>query len=386
MTRRVVQTVLPTVLDRAFPPQMVGELAKAVEQSGVVDFALVFDQLCGFYPPQLWRPEFTPLATVSRDNDSFCDAFILAAFAAAAAPNLGVMVTHDAIRKGAAELTQSMLTLAGITERPAVLLLGAGEVKQSRPFGYRRVEGLDRLEDSLQLFHRLLECDAPFDFDGNLTNFRDAYIGTVRPRKPEVWVLGAGPRLLEMGARHSNGWFTVEPFAGHTPEEFEIEVKRIKSMVENQGRDPEDFNIGVTITLACHDDEQIIEEALANPLLKYIAGIWGRFDQRQWKREGVAALFPPNWHYALKYVPMELTLAEVQRVVDGATPEMVRKSFFVGSPATVAAHCQDYVDAGATHIVLYDMVGVTRPVEEAFAGLSRLIEICRLLKGADVVS
>lgn len=380
MTRVPVQTVLPTVVDRTFPPQMVGTLAQLAEQSEVVDFALTYDQLVGFYPPQLWRPEFTPLAEVIRDNDSYADAFVLAALAVAAAPRLGIMVTHDAIRRGPAELTQTMLTLAGMTEAPAILLLGAGEVKQARPFGYRRSEGLDRLDDALNLWHRLLDCDGPFDFDGKLTRFRNAFIGTVRPRRPKVWILGAGPRLLDLGARHADGWFTVQPFAGHRPEEFALEVKQLKAQVERAGRDPDSFDICVALTTICHDDDQVVEATLGNPLVKYLAAIWGRFDQRAWARDGEEALFPPEWHYALRYIPMDLTQGDVDRIVAGVTPGMARKSFYVGGPEQVTADCRDFVEAGATHIVVYDLVAVTQTVNEALTGVTRILDIYRRLK------
>jgi len=380
------KTALPIYLDRTFPASMVSDIARMLEQSGVVDFGVSCDQLNGFFPRQLWKPEITPMAALMQDNDSFADAFILAALATAATERLGVLITHDAIRKGPAELVQTMLTVAGLTEAESILLLGAGEVKQTRPYGYDRSNGLDRLEDTLALWNRLLDCDGPFDFQGKTITFKDAYIGTTRPHRPKIWVLGAGRRLLSMGARHADGWFTAEPFAGHTPEEFADEVRSIRQLVEQAGRDPDKFDFGIGMSFVCHEDPSVIETVLQNPLIRHLAGVWGRFDQRKWAREGVTALFPPDWHYALRYVPTELSDAEVERVLNGVTPDMVRKSYFTGDPASIAHQCNEYVDAGATHIALYNLCDIIGSPEQMFDGVNRSLSICRMLKETASVS
>jgi phthiodiolone/phenolphthiodiolone dimycocerosates ketoreductase len=46
-----------------------------------------------------------------------------------------------------------MLTLQSMTERQATIMIGAGEAKQVTPYGWKRAEGLARLEDQLKTFH-----------------------------------------------------------------------------------------------------------------------------------------------------------------------------------------------------------------------------------------
>jgi phthiodiolone/phenolphthiodiolone dimycocerosates ketoreductase len=49
---------------------------------------------------------------------------------------------YDASRRDAPELAQTMLTLAASTAGPALLSLGAGEVRNINPFGRERSPGL----------------------------------------------------------------------------------------------------------------------------------------------------------------------------------------------------------------------------------------------------
>src|SRR5271167_2439665 len=136
MSHRIARTAVPVTIDRNFPAPMFGEAVKALKASGVVDDVQLWDQLTSWWPPLLWTPENSPMANVMPDVDSFPDVFAYAAYAAAVAPGLGAAISTDGIRHGPAELMQTMLTLANITEGESIFMLGAGEVKQARPFGW----------------------------------------------------------------------------------------------------------------------------------------------------------------------------------------------------------------------------------------------------------
>lgn len=236
MTSRTVQTALPFTSGRTIPPQTAGEFARALDASGVVDDFQSVDQLVSWTTRQLWKPANTPLATATADPDSFADAFLLAAYASAAARRLGLAVSTDAIRRGPAELMQTMLTLASATDGRVALTLGAGELKQAKPFGYKRSEGLKRLEDQLRISRRLLDCDEPFDIDGNHWTYPRAWIGAGRLGTPEIWTMGGGPKPAELSAQYADGWSTAIPNAFFTPEAFGTEVKRIRAGVTRQCR------------------------------------------------------------------------------------------------------------------------------------------------------
>jgi phthiodiolone/phenolphthiodiolone dimycocerosates ketoreductase len=375
-----VKTALPFQLDRSFPPSSASPFAQAIEASGVVDDFQAWDQLTSWWPKVLWKPENAPAATVMKDWDSYADAFILAAFAAAGTPKLGLAVSTDAIRRGPAELLQSMLTLAGATEGQTTLMLGAGELKQVKPFGYKRSTGLGRLEDAFRIIQLLLETDDLIDFDGHYSTVRRAWIGAARPGRPRIWAMGGGPQLIDLAVRYADGFTTVIPNAFATPERFAREVRRMKRELETLGRDPEKFDFAIWGAALVHDDEETVAKTLDNPLVRWITAAFGRLNQRDWKAEGIESVYPDDWHYALKLLPAQYTPEEVQDVISRVSPAMSQRSWFAGNPKQVAASLQEYVDAGATWVSLCDFLPLVRPLEEAPEALARQIEVCRILK------
>ena len=118
---RTPTTAVPLNTSLYVPPQQFGELARAVHGSGVVDNLFMWDQITNFWPPHLWTMENAPLAAVIPDIDSYGDAFAMGAYALAAAPGAGVAISTDAIRRGPAELNQTMWTLASMAQGRAIL-------------------------------------------------------------------------------------------------------------------------------------------------------------------------------------------------------------------------------------------------------------------------
>lgn len=382
MTSTTVQTALPFTFGRTIAPQTAGEYAKMLDASGVVDDFQSVDQLVSWLTRQLWKSQNTPLASSIKDPDSFADAFLLAAYATAATRRLGVAVSTDAIRRGPAELMQTMLTLAGATDGRAALTLGAGELKQAKPFGYKRSEGLKRLEDHLKIYRLLLECNEPFEFDGDHWAYRQAWIGAGKLRKPEVWTMGGGRKLVELSAKYADGWTTAIPNAVFTPDAYNKEVRRMKELLEKNGRDPDDFTFGIWAAVMLHDDPEVLEHAMPNPLVKYMAAAFGRLNQGDWEVDGIEPVYPRDWHYALKLLPAQESLENVEEIVAQTSIEMCRRGWFWGDPKEVASVIQAYVDAGATWVSVGDMMPLLRPADEAPASLDWQIETCRILKHA----
>lgn len=204
-------TSIPLISDRFTPPSAFSAYAKAAAASGVVDELLVWDQMTNFWPRQLWTPEHSPMAAVLPDIDSYADAFAMSAYVLATEPRLGVAVSTDAIRRGPAEMFQTLLTLQGMTERHATFMIGAGEAKQVTPFGWRRAEGLARLEDQFKTFHALWNASGPVDHTGNFWHLEQAWMGSARGERPHIWALGGGPKLLDLGTTYADGMAIIAP-------------------------------------------------------------------------------------------------------------------------------------------------------------------------------
>ena len=373
-------TSVPVHFDRSQSPKLVGEIARTLEASGVVDYFQTYDQLTNLLPNALWTPDVTPLAELSPDCDSFADGLLLAAFGMAATEGkLGLSWTTDAVRRGPAELAQSALTLANATSK-MVLMLGAGELKQCRPYGYKRLEGLARLEDHLRLLPQLFDADGPIDFAGNHWNYQGAWIGGIHPNKPKVWAMGGGPKLIDMATKYADGISASSPCAIVTPEDLATIVADVKKKVAEADRDPDAFEFSLWIPTFLHDDPAIIDQALDNKLVKAWAAVFGRFHHDAWANEGIEPILPKGFHYALKAIPTHWTREECDDIVSKVTRPMAERSVFTGPPGDVAKTICEYVEAGATHIAIWDFGPMVRPIEEAHAALARSLELCRILK------
>jgi phthiodiolone/phenolphthiodiolone dimycocerosates ketoreductase len=377
----MVTTSIPLISDRYTPPAMFAAYAQAAAASGVVDELLVWDQMTNFWPRQLWTPENSPMAALLPEIDSYADAYALSAYVLAAAPNLGITVSTDAIRRGPAEVFQTMLTLQNMTQGQITVMMGAGEAKQVTPYGWKRSEGLARLEDQLQNFRALWDSTEPVSRTGNHWSLKNAWLGGARGTRPHLWALGGGPKLLDLATSYSDGIAGIVPSVFPTPEAFKASVDELKKSLADKGRDPEAFGFGLWFMAAVHEDEEVIRTALRGKLLRFMAGIAGRVEMAAWTREGITPPMPEDWHYAVKLRPVEWTDTEIEEFLDRITDEIVDRSYVKGTPEQVAAEVATYVDAGATWVSVCDLMPLVLEPEDAQLALGRNIEICRRLKG-----
>lgn len=376
--RSPVKFAFPLQLPRYVSPRAAGETAKMLEASGVVDDLLIYDYLVSFNARSMWTPDVTPLASTYPDDDAYHDAFVLAAIAAGAS-NLGIGIMTDSMRRGP-WLSQTMFSLADATSGQVTLALGAGEARHAKPFGYDRKEGLGRMKDLMQIWNRMLDCDGPFDFDGKYWKLEQTYLGTVRPkRRPKLWALGGGPKLIEYATQYADGLLTQIPGVWGTADVCAETVARMKQMVAEKGRDPDKFEVGVMASVVIHEDPQEIERIMQHPLVKLISALFGRISMKDWVKEGYEPPFPPEWHYANDYFPVTASRADLEAANAKMTREMMFKRNLVGTPADVAAQFQQYIDAGVSWVVPVDLGGFC--AMEPMGPVNRMLEVARILKG-----
>ncbi len=381
MAGKILQTAVPLPMDRYTPPRQFAAMAKALADSGVVDYQQPWDQLTSWWPNALWNQANTPVANVVKDCDSWADVYALSAYASAATDHrLGTAISLDSVRHGPAELVQTMATLGNMADKPPIFMIGGGEQKQCKPFGWKRAEGLARMEDLFKINKLMWECDGPFDFEGNHTKLEKAWLGGARQNRPQVWALGGGPKLLELAAKHADGFATMAPFVFESPETCAERISEMKKQIAANGRDPEKFGFGIFAATLLHEDASVIDRALDNPLFRWMAATMGRINMNDWDREGIEPPMPRDWSYATKLMPTQMSQQEIDYVVSRGTRRMSEKTWFFGTPAEVAKVLGQYADAGATWINIIDGLPMVLPLEEQAAALPRAIEVCRLLK------
>lgn len=380
MSKRRLEIAAPIAVDRYLPATAFGDVVRQVKASGVVDSLVMWDQMTGWIPPSLWNTQTTPLAHVFKDADSFPDWNVMIGYGAALAPELGFTISMDAIRRGPAELTQTMLTTANVTEGKMVYMLGGGEIKQCQPFGWKRAEGLNRLEDFYKIFRAFLSSDRPIDFQGHHAKFDQAWIGGAMNHKPRIWGLGGGPRIIDLATTYADGFSSAVPAVWLNPEDIAQQIKQIKQQLESKGRDPEQFDFAIWCPSMLHEDEDLIRRAWDNPAIAWSTLIFGHIIQSDWLKEGLEPLMPPDWHYALKMLPMKVGHDEAMQLIKRVTAQHSEKSYFFGTPKQVASKIQACVDAGVTWVLPHDWMPIVLDPDDAATAINRTLEVCRILR------
>jgi phthiodiolone/phenolphthiodiolone dimycocerosates ketoreductase len=330
----------------------------------------------------MWNPRNAPVAAMMPDPDSNADPSAIAGFAACAAPGVGLTVSTDAMRRGPAEMMQTMLTLAAMGGGEAALQLGAGEIKNATPYGYNRSEGLRRHEDHLRYYDLYWKSeDGTVTMDGHFWKYDRATIGGARPARPRIWALGGGPKLIDLAISYADGFATMVPNVLQTPEIFAAFVKKTRAELERRDRDPDKFDFVPWMFTLIHEDPDVIRRAFDNPVLKWMVGNFGRFNNRDWAGYGLEAPFGTDYHYAMNLLPNWITDQNyIDEVLGRVTHRHCELCFFYGSPKEVAAQIQPYIHAGANVIDLIDFLACALTLEDLQLHLGRQIQVCSLIK------
>jgi phthiodiolone/phenolphthiodiolone dimycocerosates ketoreductase len=365
---------------RWMPGTAASAYAKQLEDSGVVDEFVIWDQMTNWWPHAQWRADVSPMAEAIPDIDSIQDPFLACAYAQASTTSLSVAVSTDAARRDPPELLQAMTTLSNATAGGARLVLGAGETRHITPFGRKRSVGLKRLEDTLRVFRLWFENDGPVDFNGQYWQMKNAWIGKGGfERRPQVIAVGGGPKLIDIAAELADGLVTGSPFVFADPTEYGQFATDVRERVRSFNRDPSRFTLGLYHVMFLCDDRQQYLDNLDHPLLKWYAATGGRIDQHNWAKEGIEPVLPEDWHYALHMLPAGMSREEVDEIIDQVKPEMVEKSFVAGTPAQVAELLRAYSDNGCGYHLLADIAPAMIPTDPERV-IARYIELCRLIK------
>jgi phthiodiolone/phenolphthiodiolone dimycocerosates ketoreductase len=135
--------------------------------------------------------------------------------------------------------------------------------------------------------------------------------------------------------------------------------------------------------MLCHEDEVVIDRALDNPVVRWEAAIWGRFNNADWAKEGIESAFPADWHYAMKFKPMKISAAEAQEILGRTSRQMAETCMLHGTPAQVAEQLKPFVDQGVNWFSLTDFLPIVLDPDDAARSHERTLEIARILKDYD---
>jgi phthiodiolone/phenolphthiodiolone dimycocerosates ketoreductase len=239
---------------------------------------------------------------------------------------------------------------------------------------------MSRMKDLFEIFHKVMDTDGPISHDGRRWKIDNLALGAAKQHRPKIWGLGAGPTLLDHTTTYADGLGVTCPPVWGRADAFGREVKRIRQMVADKGRDPEAFKIGVWFPVMIGRDWDQLDQYLDNPLVKWMSGMFGRIDGKWWGDIGMESPIPLDWRYYNDFRPYEVTDEFVDEVLSKTTRDHVLECWVSGTPAEVADQVQAYIDAGADWVCPMDYLPLMLPAEEAEEAFGRSIELCGVIK------
>jgi phthiodiolone/phenolphthiodiolone dimycocerosates ketoreductase len=321
------------------------------------DFYTYWDQANGFQPASIHTPDVTPLAEAVPTLQLFYDPAPVIAVAAQQTEKIKFLYgSIDSVRRSPFVIAQTVLTLDHLTKGRTITMLGAGEQKQMKPYGYSRLGSHDKLVDTVKIIRAFIDSGGePVSYQGRVWNL-DRALMALEPYTdggPPMWIAGSSDEDLKLAAESANGWTTIPPgFTEDDPEVFAAQVAKLRKLTVDAGRDPDELDICVSAVVCVTESEAQMDALRDNPYLRWWAMMflpnsnlyskWGLGDHPM----------GPDWMYARKCVPHWFDRDEAMDVINRTPREAVDRVSMNGTVEQVAEKLQPYIEAGATHVLL----------------------------------
>jgi phthiodiolone/phenolphthiodiolone dimycocerosates ketoreductase len=313
------------------------------------------DHLMGWFPDDLWTPEWTATAARRPSAHDYFDPVcaITSAAAATSTLRLGLGVT-DLLRAHPATVARTALTLDHFTDGRFVLGLGAGEAENLRPYGISTERAVGRLEEGLEIIMALWESDGPVSLNCSSWSLDRAVLGLspVAERTPPIWIAARGPRMRALTARFADGWLPM--FL--EPSEYATALADITDRRRTLGRSDRAFDAGLYAFVAIGESREECLRMFESPLYRCLGLL---LPEECFHRHGLD--HPLGAYGLVDFVPSLLDEQAALDLVAGVPAELVAEAVLCGSPDEVARSLAAYADAGCDHVVLANVSFLTDP-------------------------
>ena len=338
------------------------DMAVQAEADGWDTFAY-WDQANGWTPKSIYTPEFTPLAEQIPSLDLFYDAPVAIAQAAMKTEKIGFMsAVIDCVRRPPYVQALTMLTLDHATRGRTVTILGAGEQKQMRAYGFKRLGASDKMWDTVHICKKFFESDEPVTYEGRKYSVDRAMLA-LQPygeTPPQIWIAGSGDEVFHLAGGVADGWTTYAPPGVHgSPDKLKEEIDRVHSAAREAGKDPEDVAICLQVMTMLHPDPEVIDRLRDQAHVRWMSQMV--LPTSNMYKEWNLGPHPmgDDWSYAAKMDRhFALSKEEVLDICNRTPREAADRVFFTGSPEEVAETLKPYLDHGVTDLLIMNVAPI----------------------------
>jgi alkanesulfonate monooxygenase SsuD/methylene tetrahydromethanopterin reductase-like flavin-dependent oxidoreductase (luciferase family) len=257
-----------------------------------------------------------------------------------------------------AKTAHIIATLDELTKGRAVLAIGAGEVMNIEPYGMEwdpPSARAERLKEAVRIIKMLWKSSRsnPVSFEGKFYKLNKAWLDQApfRNHTPPVYIGSLGSqRTLKLVGEVGDGWF---PWF-NTLDTFKKRTQIIREAASSAGRKMQGIDLCVLLFTAVTSNDQIRKRAIS--ALK--AEILVLNHRNVLKDLGYRFTVPQDFDYSYQHVLATEDAAAIAAKAAEAMPDDVATQFMAsGDVDDCLETVAKFVESGATHIALRDVVG-----------------------------
>ena len=299
----------------------------------------------------IWVPDH--FADVPPSNDRYDPWVVLAAIGAKTENILvGTLVT-DCVRRHSASIAHVAASVDNITHGRVILGIGTGEAMNVKPYGLPWEDSqtrLARLRETVHVIRLLWKSSLmfPVDFRGQFHHWIGARLD-VHPyadRSIPIFIASLGSRRsLDLVGEVGDGWL---PWL-NTPDSFMQRRQLIDEAATQKGRSPDEIEKTAVVCL-CLSDDQDLQKRILDSVKTEIAMFPG------------ARRFARFEHLAKANFSFQECLASMadseraKRLGETLSDALARKFLVTGTVDECVSQIEDFVKAGAQHIIIRNML------------------------------
>lgn len=311
------------------------------------------DHFLHWFPPEVWTPEFTPMAAAVRSPHAFLDPAVIMGAAAVQTSRvrLGTAVT-DAVRRHPAVLAQTFLTLDHLSRGRAILGIGVGEAENILPYGLSYDRRASRLIEAVEMIRLLWSTTDPVDVDGEFWTLDRAILGAepYGERPPDIWMATHRPRVLAATGRLADGWLPIVA----DPADYAALLGDLRAAAVAAGRPADAVTAGLYAWVVVDEDRDAAEAMLEGLLLRLVALT---APAEEFARAGAEPPIGEGWGL-LHYVPTRMDAATAVAAAAAVPADLLRRYFMWGTPDDIVARLAGFREAGLEHVYLANVTSL----------------------------
>ena len=265
----------------------------------------------------------------------------------------------DVLRTHPTKIAHIVATLDELTGGRTILGLGAGEAMNLRAYGLpwedpdTRVARLKEAIEVIRLMWKSSRAD-PVSFKGRFYSLDNAWLDQkcVQKPAPPIYIGALGsPRSLRLVGEVADGF---KPWL-NTPETFKRRLETVRKAALEAGRDFEAMEKVAFEYTGVTEDPAMRKQAIDAIKPEIILCT----HKKVLKEMGFEVPVPPTVDYAYQRAPpVEEIVAYPRKAAEAMPDEIAEEWLALGTVDEVIDKLEVFVKAGATHIVMKDLIGI----------------------------